>query len=152
MTTDLKAFITYITSLWGVLTGVTAVFPLADVFLKVIPLPIDGYEKSTAPIAIPMTTLVALFILFYSFVQRDKINSTMSRKAGMFFIVGLTALLVFFFLNHFEYPLRVRIFPDLDSTDDYVLMLGFIVPFYVAFFAFVTRAFAILALIEFQRR
>ncbi len=149
---DLKDFITYITSVWGLLAGLTAVFPTADVILKVIPLPVDAYEKSTAPIAIPITTLVALYIVFYSFVRRDRVTPKVSWQASLFFILGLVSLIVFFLLDHFEYPLRVRLFPSLDSSDDYVLMLVGIVPFYVMFFGFVTRAFTILALIEFQHR
>ena len=152
MAKDLRAFITYLTSLWGMLAGITAVFPLADVFLKVIPLPVDPYDHATAPIAIPITTLVALFILLYSFVQRNQIDATMSRRASILFVVGLLSLVVFFLMEHFEYALRSRLLPDLDSTDDYVLLMVGVVPFYVLFFACVSRAFAILALIEFKRQ
>ena len=148
---DLQGFIKYMTSLWGVLGGITAVFPLADVIFQVIPLPIDPYEKSTAPIAIPLTTLVSVFILFYVFVQRDKVTSGTAPQAGKFFILGLISLMVFFLLDHFEYPLRSALFPGLDSADDYILLLVGIVPFYILFFASVTCAFAILALIEFKR-
>jgi hypothetical protein len=126
--------------------------PTADVIFKVIPLPVDAYEKSTAAVAIPITTLVALYIVFYSFVRRDRVTLRVSWQASLFFILGLISLIVFFLLDHFEYPLRVRLFPSLDSGDDYVLMLVGIVPFYVMFFGFVTRGFALLALIEFQRR
>ncbi len=148
---DLQGFIRYIASLWGVLGGITAVFPLAGVFVKVIPLPVDPYNKSTASVAIPLTTLVDVFILFYSFVQRDRIRSARSQRPGVFFVLGLVSLMAFFLLDHFEYPLRTALCPSCDSTDDYVLMLVGIVPFYVAFFASVTRAFAILALVEFKR-
>jgi hypothetical protein len=150
---DIKeGFITYMTTVWGLLAGLTAVFPTADVILKVIPLPVDAYEKSTAPIAIPITTLVGLYIVFYSFVRRDRVTPELSWQASLVFILGLISLVVFFLLDHFEYALRTRLFPSLDSGDDYVLMLVAIVPFYVIFFALVTRGFAILALIEFQRR
>lgn len=148
---DLQSFIRYITSLWGAFGGITAVFPLADVLFKVIPLPVDAYENSTAPIAIPVTSLVALFTLVYTFVQRDKSRSATARRSGMFFVLGMASLVAFFLLEHFEYPLRIKLFPGLDSTDDYVLLLVGVVPFYVAFFACVTRAFAILALMEFKR-
>ena len=149
---DLKGFITYVTSAWGLLASLSAMFPTADVILKVIPLPVDAYEKSTAPIAVPITTLVALYIVFYSFVRRDEVTPKLSWQASLFFMLGLISLIVFFLLDHFEYPLRSRLFPSLDSGDDYVLMLVGIVPFYVMFFAFVTRGFTILALIEFRRR
>ena len=138
-------------SLWGALGGITAVFPLADVLFKVIALPVDTYDKSTAPVAIPVTSLVALFALFYTFVQRDKSRSATARRSGVFFMLGMISLVAFFLLKHFEYSLRVTLFPSLDSTDDYVLLLVGVVPFYAAFFACVTRAFAILALMEFKR-
>ena len=149
---DLQSFIKYMASLWGVLGGVTVVFPLADVLLNVIPLPVDGYHKSTAPIAIPITSLVALFTLFFTFVERDKAQFATARRSAVFFIFAMFFLLAFMLLEHFEESLRVRLFPTLDSTDDYVLLLVGVVPFYVAFFACVTRAFAILALIEFKRK
>ncbi len=149
---DLRGFIGYLGSLWGVLGSITAVFPLADVLFKVIPLPVDAYEKSAAPVAIPVTSLVTLFTLFYTFVQRGKSRSATARRAGLFFILGMVSLVAFFLLEHFEYQIRVWLFPSLDSTDDYVLFLVGVVPFYVAFFACVTRAFATLALMEFRRR
>jgi hypothetical protein len=152
MNKDIKAFITYITGIWGLLAGITALFPLADVLLNVIPLPVDPYEKSTAPIAIPITTMVSVFILFYSFVQRDKINVIMTKRAMLFFTLGLISLIVFFLLKQFQYDLRTWLFPKLDSTADYTLMLVGIVPFYVAFFSFITRAFVILAIIEFKQK
>lgn len=148
---DFSGFMKYMTTLWGALGGLTVVFPMADTLFKVIPLPADGYGQSTAPIAIPMASLVAAFTLLYTFVQRDRAQFATARRSGTFFTLGLASLLAFFLLDHFEYTLRERFFPGLDSTDDYVLMLVAIVPFYVTFFACVTRAFAILALIEFKR-
>lgn len=149
---DFRSFVKYMTSLWGALGGISVVFPMADVLFKVIPLPVDGYDKSTASIAIPVTSLVAAFTLLYPFVQRDRPQSATARKAITYFAFGLLSLVVFFLLEHFEYPLRVRLFPELDSSDDYVLTLVGIVPFYIVFFACITRAFATLALIEFKRR
>jgi len=147
---DFPSFVKYMTSLWGALGGIVVVFPLADVLFNVIPLPVDAYEKSTATVAIPLTSLVSAFTLLYTFVQRDHPRSVTARRAGVYFTLGLASLLLFLLLEHFEYALRNAWFPSLDSTDDYVLMLAGIVPFYLAFFACVTRAFAILALIEFK--
>ncbi|OGQ97322.1 MAG: hypothetical protein A2521_00020 [Deltaproteobacteria bacterium RIFOXYD12_FULL_57_12] len=148
---DFHSFVKYMVSLWGALGSIAVVFPMADILFNVIPLPVDAYEKSTAAVAIPLTSLVAAFTLLYTFVQRDRPRSATARTAGAYFMLGLMSLLLFFLLEHFEYALRSTWFPGLDSTDDYVLMLVAIVPFYVAFFACVTRAFAILALIEFTR-
>ena len=53
MKQDLKTFLAYIGSVWGLLAGITSIFPLANVLFKIIPLPVDAYDKSTAPIAIP---------------------------------------------------------------------------------------------------
>ena len=149
---ELRSFIKYMSSLWAVLAGITAVFPLADVLFKTIPLPVDAYDESTAPVAIPVTTVVALFTLLFTFVQRHKSESISVSRSGMFFVLGLISLLVFFLLEHFEEPLRVAFFPNLDSADDYILLLVAVVPFYVFFFACMTRAFTILALMEFKRK
>jgi hypothetical protein len=148
---DLRGFLKYIGSLWGALGGLTVLFPLADVLFKVIPLPVDAYEKSTAPVAIPLTSLVALFTLLYTFVQRHQSRSVTARRSGLFFLLGIVSLIAFFLLEHFEYAMRVTLFPSLDSGDDYLVFLVCVVPFYVAFFACMTRAFAILALMEFKR-
>jgi hypothetical protein len=148
---DFRDFIRYISSLWGILGGIVAVFPLADVLFKVIPLPADAYGKSVGSVAIPVTSLVALFTLFYTFVQRDQSRSVTARRSGVFFVLGMLSLVAFFLLEHFEGTVREKLFPGLDSTDDYVLFLVGVVPFYVAFFGCATRAFAILALMEFKR-
>ena len=150
--TEFKQFIKYMSSLWAILAGMTAIFPLADVLFKVIPLPVDAYGKSTAAVAIPLTTVAALFAILYTFVQRDKYKLATTNKSGIFFLLGMFSLATFFLLEHFEEPLRINLFPSLDSSDDYVLLLIAVVPFYAAFFAFVTRAFMILALIEFKRK
>lgn len=149
---DLPGFVKYVGSLWGVVGAVTAVFPLADAMVRVIPLPVDAYGNDTAPIAIPLATLVSLFVLVYTFVQRDTPRSTTARRASTFLALGMVSLAVFFLLEHFEEPLRMRFLGGLESSDDYALLLVVVVPFYIAFFACATRAFAVLALIEFKRR
>ncbi|GAB6190707.1 hypothetical protein [Desulfocastanea catecholica] len=149
---DLRSFIKYMSSLWALLAGITVVFPLSDVLLEVISLPADAYQKSTAPIAIPVTTLVTLFTLFYTFVQRDKSQYVTVRQSNVFFMLGLSSLVIFFLLEHFEEPLRENFLPFLDTSDDYVLLLVAVVPFYVCFFACITRAFTILALMEYKRK
>lgn len=151
-TDDFKGFIKYLSSLWGALGSITVIFPLADVLFKVIPLPVDPYGKSTAPIAIPITSLVAFFMLFYTFAQRQNPRVLSARHSGACFMLGFVSLALFLLLAHFEYMLREHLFPFLDSTDDYILYLVGVVPFYALFFACVTRAFAILALMEFRHR
>ena len=149
---DFQAFIRYISTLWGVLGSITVVFPLADIILKRIPLPV-ACGNSTSSVGIPITLLASLFVLLYTFVQRHRHTATSARRSGIFFFLGLIFLVIFLLFSHFEQPLRERLFdPDvIDSSDDYVLLLVGVVPFYVAFFACITRAFAILALIEFLR-
>ena len=150
---DLEKFLAYISSIWGLLAGITSIFPLANVLFKIIPLPVDAYHKSTEPIAIPLTTLVAVFIIFYSFVQRDQVISNPTRMAKLFFSLGCVSLVIFILLDLFWYPLRERFCPELcDSTTDFAMWLVMLIPFYIGFFACVTRAFTILALVEFKRR
>ena len=149
---EFNRFIQYMSSLWAILAGLTAVFPLADVLLKVIPLLVDAYDKSTAPVVIPITMVVTLFTLFSTFVQRDRFQSVSTSRYGMLFVLGMFSLAAFFVFKHFEEPLRMKMLPGLDSTDDYILLLVVVVPFYVGFFALVTRAFTILALLEYRRK
>ena len=153
MKPDLKTFLVYISSVWGLLAGITSIFPLANVLFKIIPLPVDAYDRSTAPIAIPLTTLVAVFIIFYSFVQRDQVVSNPTRMAKLFFSLGCVSLAIYIFLDEFWYPLRQRFCPVIcDSETDFKMWLVMLIPFYIGFFACITRAFTILALVEFKRQ
>jgi hypothetical protein len=123
------------------------------VLFKIIPLPVDAYDKFTAPIVIPLTTLVAVFIIFYSFVQRDQVIPNPTRMAKLFFSHGCVSLAIFILLDLFWYPLRERFCPELfDSTTDFAMWLVMLILFYIGFVACVTRAFTTLALVEFKRR
>jgi len=150
---EIRDFIQFISTIWGSLATLTAIFPLSGKLFEVIPLPVDAYERSTAPIAIPLTTLVSLFVIFYSFVQRDNVIINQTRRAKIFFALGFVSLAIFFMLDQFWYPLRVWLCPErCDSTTDYRMWLVMLIPFYIAFFACVTCAFTMLALVEFKRR
>ena len=89
---DFHSFVKYMTSLWGALGGIAVVFPMADVLFNVIPLPVDPYEKSTASVAIPLTSLVAAFTLLYTFVQRDRLRCATARRAGAYFTRAVNRL------------------------------------------------------------
>ena len=52
-------------------------------------------------------------------------------------------------LEHFEYPLRSRLFPELDSTDDYILICWYCSISTSSFLRY--SCLAILALIEFKQ-
>jgi hypothetical protein len=69
---ELLRFIKYMSSLWALLAGVTAISPLSDVLLEVPLLPVDAYQKSTAPVAIPVTTLVPYRL--FSFIKNKENN------------------------------------------------------------------------------
>ena len=69
---------------------------MADVLFKVIPLLVDGYEKSTASVAIPVTSLVAAFTMLYTFVHAPTAVRQYCKASAA---LGLLSLVVFFCWN-----------------------------------------------------
>jgi hypothetical protein len=164
---ELKAFLAFLRSLWGVLTGITAVFPLANAFTNVLPLSTDFHPQLVTAI----TTLVTLFVILQTFSQRlefevpkgvrSERRRRIQRQVGYFFAIGVLALGVYLVapLVYFRLPFSVweALVEDpamLENVRDLSKLLLDVVGLvcYVIFFALTTKAFMVLGMIEFYQK
>jgi hypothetical protein len=165
---ELAQFLRFLQSLWGILTGISVLFPLSNTFVKVIPLNQTKYLGggglwNISPLLVTtVTTMSALFVILYTFERRDTFNQPKTRplirrQAGLSFAFGLLALMVYLIV----YALIVhRVIP---FGEEYVLIGGpgkdprwlatdtALLLCYATFFTLMTRAFELLAMIEYFR-
>jgi uncharacterized membrane protein len=155
---DFKEFISFMQSLWGLLAGISVLFPLSNAFFKIIPL-----ELVTKPlIFIPpglittVTTLVSLFIVLSTFGERNEMagkSDLVRRKAWVSFSIGLAALVLY--VVGFVLVVNIDIFGQWkEAIGQSALWLSSDIIFwieYTAFFVLTTRAFELLAMSEYFR-
>jgi len=156
---EFRDFTNFLKNLWGILAGVSILFPLSNVLIQVIPLgmwPEGGLAYFPPALVTILATLASLFFILWTFGQRNKIlaeESNIRRQAMRSFLWGIAALVVYLLL-------AAAVRADFYSTalgwnsgdlqrvfGDVILLVA-----YAAFFALVTRAFVLLGLIEFMRR
>jgi hypothetical protein len=157
---ELKNFVAFLQSLWGILAGLTALFPLSNVFVDLIPLGRLGDQPGGAlgylspGLITAVATIVTVFVILFIFSQRSDFRAEegrrlIQRRAWLSFTAGLLALTVYFAVNFGIYPIYYEPFSVFDGDPrlligDFALLLS-----YSAFFALVTRAFMLLAMIEY---
>jgi len=130
---ELKRFLGFLRSLWGVLAGITVLFPLSNSLMAVLPL-LPGSEVLSTVLA----TLFSAFALFFVFVLRgsgsnDDIGSVVLLSIGSL-VFGIVALIAYLYLR--LQPLAFGVVPVL----------------YGGVFALFTLAFGLLALVEYERQ
>jgi len=157
-----KDFIFFLKNLWGILAGISVIFPLSNVLIKVIPLQTwEGdagtgalYHFSPSLVSV-VASLIALFIIVGTYVQRHKIKMMRSnlvlRKAGLLFFIGIFALIVYLLVYSLISDYEVFWTWFNWESDDPRRLAGDVIllVFYCLFFAAMTRAFVLMALIEF---
>ena len=159
---EFKDFIGFLKNLWGVLAGISVIFPLSNILIKAIPLhKWEGdigtgalYSFSPSLVSV-VASLIALFIIFGTYVQRHKIKNMKSnlilRKAGLLFLIGIFALIIYLLVYSLisDYEIFWSWFKW--TSDDPRRLLGDVILLvgYCLFFAAITRAFVLLGLIEF---
>ena len=157
-----KDFISFLKNLWGILAGISVIFPLSNVLIKVIPLQKwEGdagtgalYNYSPSLVSV-VASLIALFIILWTFIQRSKIKMMKSnfilRKAGLLFLFGIFALIIYLLVYSLisDYEIFWTWFSW--ESDDPRRLIGDVVllVFYCLFFAAMTRTFILLGLSEF---
>jgi hypothetical protein len=156
---EFRGFLLFLGSLWGLLAGVSVLFPLSNVLLEVIPLGAYGQEGGVYDLLSPRlvtttSTLVTLFLLLAMFAGRERfrqrqVRRGVVRRAWITLLAGLLCLVAYLVLHRVyrEYAWPVW---GLGSGDPRKLLAE--VPLavaYVAFFALTTRAFVLLAMLEY---
>jgi hypothetical protein len=156
---EFREFIKFLQSLWGILAGLSVLFPLSNVFAKVIPFGVFGYGGEfvlfTPALVTSIATLTSLFLILWTFGQRHTFQDPaqrpfIQRQAGVSFGIGLFALVVYiagyFAMQRGLYgPYEGSLSYYLEQLAGDVLLLTS----YCGFFAFMTRAFELLAMMEY---
>jgi hypothetical protein len=158
---EFEAFVTFLRNLWGTLAGISILFPLSNVFIQIIPL--DKFDNGgplvwfSPRLFTTLATLVSLFIILWEFGQRNRFQSSKARhsiqkQAWGSFATGLFAILLYLASYYF---LAINAFDVLGwESADSRRLIGEIplLILYSVFFAFVTRAFVLLGMLEFFRQ
>ena len=157
---EFKDFIGFIQNLWGMLAGISILFPLSNVLFKVIPIrstqddPSGGWSYLSPQLVTAVCTMITLFVLLWTFGQRGKLLSqskilNVSRQAWISLIIGFMSLVLYLGIDTTIYvlfydPLGITHGDPGRFVGDIFLLFS-----YVSFFAFVTRAFILLGMKEF---
>jgi hypothetical protein len=156
---ELKEFLAFLQSLWGLLVGITALFPLSNVFANLIPLGTihdpQGSLGFLSPALLTATaTLVTLFVILSTFGRRSDVEAPeqrgrIRRQARRSFAMGVFALAVYLAIYFGIYPLWYE--PHNVFEGDPRLLIGdfALLMSYGTFFALATRAFMLLAMLEY---
>ena len=153
-------FVKFLQTLWGVLAGISVLFPLSNVLLKLIPTgniyddPPGGLSYLTPAQITTLATVATLFVILITFRQRRGLRTRRQRdmaqrQAWIAFGAGLLALLLYFVVYFgiytvFYAPLQINGGDPLRLIGDFLLLI-----FYGAFFALLTRAFMMLGMLEY---
>lgn len=154
---DFKRFIEFLQGLWGILAGVSTLFPLPNTLLQVIPLaswPEGGLAYFSSGVISAVATLVCLFVVLWTFGQRQRFGGSTrgqaTRRAWRAFLLGIVALVVYLLMH---YAIRADFYFGVFGWEsgDLRRILGdvLLLVTYSAWFAMVTRAFVLLGLVEF---
>jgi hypothetical protein len=157
---EFREFITFLQSLWGILAGISVLFPLSNSLIEVIPLAqkldTPTYEFINSNQVTAVTTLIALFVIIWTFGRRHEFKTQrkyhqIRSQALLSFGVGFLALILYYVLFYgiygiFYEPFNITSGEPLRLLGDVSLML-----FYSGFFVLITRAFILLGMIEFYR-
>jgi hypothetical protein len=86
---DLKEFLQYLTSAWGLLTAFTPLFPLFTNFSNLMPPP-----KAYPNLFLLLASLCSIFVVFYNFAYRD-LQFKNAPSAGELFSCAVIATLTY---------------------------------------------------------
>ena len=157
---EFHEFITFLSTLWGFLAGISVFFPLSSVFSQVIPLKAYGdndgvFNLLSPPLITSVATVVTLFVILSTYGRRNEFfgagRRNARRQAWLSMGVSLAALTVYMTIHQIyaEYgPTELKL-----GSDD-PRKLFFEIPLlaaYTIFFSLLTRAFMLLGMTEFYR-
>jgi hypothetical protein len=155
---ELKQFTKFLQSLWATLASISVLFPLSNVLAKVIPLaqwPEGGFAYFNPTLVTAISTMTCLFIILWTFGRRqqfanDKRRRLIRRESALSFVVGGIGLIVYLIGHYAVTQDFYYIVFNWASTDmrrvfgDLLLLIA-----YCVFFAFMTRAFMLLGMLEY---
>lgn len=151
---ELRDFLQFLRSLWGVLAGISVLFPLSNAFFTVVPLA-DGQRpfQNLAPSVVTVITMTTcVFLTFATFGRRARFGDATrrgryARYARACFVGALVALGVYVLAPNSLYTPLITNNPNVDlGTAAYD---GLFAALYVLTFALLTEAFLVLAMLEY---
>lgn len=151
---ELREFLAFLASLWGLLAAISLFFPLSNLLTKVIPLGDQDkpfHNLSPALVAV-LTTLTCIFLTFATFGRRVQFAESPRRRryersARLSFPVALILLAFYVLLPHSLYEALISGSPS--ATGGIALYDALLAALYIASFALITRAFLLLAMLEY---
>jgi hypothetical protein len=155
---ELKQFTKFLQSLWATLAGISVLFPLSNVLAKVIPLaqwPEGGFAFISPTLVTAISTMTCLFIILWTFGRRQQFANAkrrrlINRESALSFVVGGIGLIVYLIGHYAVVQDFYYVEFNWASTDfrqvfgDLLLLIA-----YCVFFAFMTRAFMLLGMLEY---
>jgi len=156
---EFKDFLAFLQNLWGILAGISVLFPLSNLLLRLIPLKTFDYQEGVLVWFSPglfttLTTLVSLFLVLWIFGQRQNFKSKrgrghIRRQALISFVTGLTALVGYLILYYFLLSSAYVVFGWVNGDIRHLIGEVPLLILYVTFFTLVTRAFMFLGMGEY---
>jgi hypothetical protein len=99
---ELRTFLAFLTGLWGMLTGLSLLFALANVFVDVIPVTEHFQPLYRLPptVVTPLASVTSLFVLLATYARRGAVAAARGRdrarrSATVSFATGRAALAVY---------------------------------------------------------
>jgi hypothetical protein len=158
---EFGSFVEFLGNLWGILAGVSALFPLSNLLFEVIPTDPEvlwalAYLVDPEGLLTTVATVGSLFVILWTFGQRYRFEDwrrrRVQRRAWLTFggaVVLLVAYLVLYAIAAGGGE-EVIVGPTGESSDlVFVLYQLAMLLVYAGLFALTTRSFVLLGLVEY---
>ena len=149
---ELREFLSFLRSLWGLLASISVLFPLSNLLFTVIPVEGGGnpFQNLSPRIVTAVTMLTCVFLTFAAFGRRGKFATPERRgryatTARASFAGALATLAVYLLASDALYRELVTEGGETGTA----VYDGVFAALYVATFALITRAFLVLAMLEY---
>jgi hypothetical protein len=151
---DLRDFLQFLRSLWGVLAGISLLFPLSNALFTIIPLGDGGRPfQNLPPASVSVVTMLScIFLTFAVFGRRGRFADSKYRgryasSARISFVAAMVALAIYLLASNGLY--RALISGASDNEWGVAIYDGLFAALYVATFTLITQAFLLLAMLEY---
>jgi hypothetical protein len=151
---ELRDFLRFLRSLWGLLATISVLFPLSNVLVTVIPIEGGGnpFQNLSPAVVTTLTTLTCIFLTFATFGRRSQFSEQLRRRryatsARIAFAGALGALAIYLLTSTPLYRTLITDNPNYELG--IALYDGLFAALYVVSFALLTRAFLVLAMLEY---
>lgn len=151
---ELREFLDFLRSLWGLLAGISLFFPLSNVVIGVIPIEDGGnpFQNLSPAVVVTLSTLTCIFVTFATFGRRSQFADPVRRRryaasARLSFVAALVLLAIYLLEYHDLYK---QLITNTDGSESGIAIYdGLFAALYIGAFALITRAFLVLAMLEY---